>query len=636
MEGNSVVVSVLGNPSIEGMEDSKGGGLSKEEKGRYKKLRKRLHNVATHQHVSGFILVDDCREWDELVRRSSLDSPPVAAPQFLWRRGSVKDRWTEGSHHRDVLFSLLLPSLTTNEARTATTSGELSQTSTQQASSVMASGAGKKRARQEPSPKDAMSKFKAIPSWLSFHNPASVASVVVVELHCSAQDQMQSMLNKVKEHLASADRSFLATPTRWFSGGHQVKCISDALLFASPKPDKQKQSKSTKIDSLAQLVDKMRTFVLSSDELLKANYPVGKENDDDWVSSPKTINSEATSPKLFALDCEMVETTVGRALARFTLVEAVGFDASQQKLTTQVVLDTLVQPQHRVTDYLTQYSGITPDLLEQGPTMTLSKVQEYIITHVTGHDVLVGHSLENDLQVCLWVHDCCVDTALLFSHTNTSFKYSLRHLSRVLLKRDIQDPYHPHCSEEDAKAAIDLAVGRALKGDDFVLKDTRSSNQWRMLIQSESGNAAVAVGPNSWLQKYITSHPNAAHALSCDKCTDPNSKALFSFVTSGTKRRSRLAWAQFHVDNQEDEDACTSILQQVLDGVSVSDTVVLVAFQCLYEHVRKEQQRRRVLRDKSTTLDWTDADELALVDCMGKSRLGHTVWVGGTKLTSKD
>lgn len=58
---------------------------------------------------------------------------------------------------------------------------------------------------------------------------------------------------------------------------------------------------------------------------------------------------------LIALDCEMVETKGGRdELARVSVVSRKG-----------VLLDEYVLPKGTITDYRTQYSGITPSILKK-------------------------------------------------------------------------------------------------------------------------------------------------------------------------------------------------------------------------------------------------------------------------------
>ena len=94
-------------------------------------------------------------------------------------------------------------------------------------------------------------------------------------------------------------------------------------------------------------------------------------------------------PKFFALDCEMVNTTRGKELARVTLLNFKG-DTSYE---------TLVRPPVAILDYNTKYSGITEEIL-QGVTTSLKDVQESLVQHVSAKDIIIGHSFDNDLR-CL-------------------------------------------------------------------------------------------------------------------------------------------------------------------------------------------------------------------------------------------
>ena len=70
-------------------------------------------------------------------------------------------------------------------------------------------------------------------------------------------------------------------------------------------------------------------------------------------------------PKVFALDCEMVNTIRGKELARVTLLNFKG----------ETSYETLVRPTVTILDYNTKYSGITEEML-QGVTTSLKDVQE--------------------------------------------------------------------------------------------------------------------------------------------------------------------------------------------------------------------------------------------------------------------
>lgn len=58
----------------------------------------------------------------------------------------------------------------------------------------------------------------------------------------------------------------------------------------------------------------------------------------------------------------------------------------------------MVKPTNKITNYLTQYSGITASKLS-GVTTTLEDVQEEIIKLLSPDAILVGQSLNCDLDV---------------------------------------------------------------------------------------------------------------------------------------------------------------------------------------------------------------------------------------------
>ena len=99
------------------------------------------------------------------------------------------------------------------------------------------------------------------------------------------------------------------------------------------------------------------------------NYPLpltgklGTKYEEFVFSKAEYREVTPTSP-LFSLDCEMCLTEAGHELTRVCVVDA----------RLAVVYHTLVKPRHEVRNYLTQYSGITADMLE-GVTTTLEDVQ---------------------------------------------------------------------------------------------------------------------------------------------------------------------------------------------------------------------------------------------------------------------
>lgn len=95
----------------------------------------------------------------------------------------------------------------------------------------------------------------------------------------------------------------------------------------------------------------------------------------------------AFSP-MFAIDCERCLTTSGeKELTRISIVNE----------NFEVVYDTLVKPHNRITDYLTEFSGLTKNLLDPVKTR-LEDVQRKIREILPADAILVGHSLEVDLH----------------------------------------------------------------------------------------------------------------------------------------------------------------------------------------------------------------------------------------------
>ena len=292
---------------------------------------------------------------------------------------------------------------------------------------------------------------------------------------------------------------------------------------------------------------------------------------------PPDGSSGGTDRRILAMDCEMVKTDHGIELGRITLIEYTddpfqdnqhaNSDAFSDKYT--ILMDELVLPYRPILDYVTEYSGITAKLLEK-VTTRLEQVQASLLTYIRpNYDIVVGHSLENDLLATRWIHTNVMDTSVLFRpappNNNRSFKYSLKHLSAVLLQKKIQQSGSHHCSEEDAAAALELAVRRATGGPTFCVGPNQkiwwlpptmaaaSANHTTGSSRPKNANtnASVFLGPSQWLQDHVTRHPNAIHALTCESMESPNRKAILSWLT-GPKRRAHLVWANLVVQTLQD------------------------------------------------------------------------------------
>ena len=75
----------------------------------------------------------------------------------------------------------------------------------------------------------------------------------------------------------------------------------------------------------------------------------------------------------------MCETAQGLELTRLTVIDN----------DHAVVLDTLVKPKNRITNYLTKYSGMTEELL-QSVTVTLEQAQIAFMRLIPKETILIG------------------------------------------------------------------------------------------------------------------------------------------------------------------------------------------------------------------------------------------------------
>lgn len=101
--------------------------------------------------------------------------------------------------------------------------------------------------------------------------------------------------------------------------------------------------------------------------------------------------------KAVAMDCEMVgvgANGVDSIVARVSLVNE----------HCECIYDVYVLPTEEVTDYRTRVSGIRPgDLTRESGAKSFKLVQKEVADLIEGH-VLVGHALNNDLDVLFLSH----------------------------------------------------------------------------------------------------------------------------------------------------------------------------------------------------------------------------------------
>jgi hypothetical protein len=191
-----------------------------------------------------------------------------------------------------------------------------------------------------------------------------------------------------------------------------------------------------------------------------------------WYGFPGTLErlgaATGAAPRLLGLDCEMVLTTEGPALARVSLVEWQGGQCA-------VVLDCLVKPPAPVLDHLTAFSGITAADLDAA-TATAADARAALQKHVCADDILCGHELVSDLRALGVTHGRVIDTTVLYPHQDgPPERRALDALCLEFLKRKIQ--HKTHSSVEDAAATLELVRLRISSGQGRLV--------WRRLADDE-------------------------------------------------------------------------------------------------------------------------------------------------------
>ncbi|OAP54636.1 hypothetical protein AYL99_11084 [Fonsecaea erecta] len=174
-----------------------------------------------------------------------------------------------------------------------------------------------------------------------------------------------------------------------------------------------------------------------------------------------------------SFDCEMGYTTYGMEVIRVT---AVSWPDGR------LLLDVLVRPYGEILDLNTRFSGVTKEayasalpyeaaLSDQAQEAHLDNRQlrkvdstaaarQLLFDHISRETPLIGHAIENDLNVVRIIHPCVVDTVLLYPHPRgLPIRYGLKMLSQKYLSRGIQTAGDAgHDSKEDAIATGDLVT----------------------------------------------------------------------------------------------------------------------------------------------------------------------------------
>lgn len=210
--------------------------------------------------------------------------------------------------------------------------------------------------------------------------------------------------------------------------------------------------------------------------LTHPQYPIDycfPSYEEEWIVTKCSKKSRIMkSTKLIAVDCEMVLCEDGTE----ALVKVCAVDRN-----LQVKLDAVVNPKKAIADYRTEITGISATDLD-GVTCSLPDVQESMKKLLSHGTILVGHSLNNDLQALKVDHARVIDTSYIFKYANgpTRKKPSLSLLCKAKLSYELRKPGNPHNCLDDACAAMKLVLAR-LEGrvDDAILEEVKELDAGR-------------------------------------------------------------------------------------------------------------------------------------------------------------
>ncbi|KAJ5295679.1 hypothetical protein PENANT_c001G03490 [Penicillium antarcticum] len=214
----------------------------------------------------------------------------------------------------------------------------------------------------------------------------------------------------------------------------------------------------------------------------------------DFRSPPHTNIQAAGRINAIAIDCEMVGVRKGCQTLAF--ISAINF------LTGEVLISRFVDPVEDVVDWRTKFSGITKTIMASAiisgaAFRSWREARDKLWEYMDDSTILVGHSLNHDLEVLGMFHAKVVDSAILTAETvfpsiiptkRLTRMWGLKRLAKDLLNLDIQTSNRGHNALEDSYAARDIVIWCIRNPEELKLwaENARHQEEERKAAQSRN------------------------------------------------------------------------------------------------------------------------------------------------------
>ncbi|KAG5360413.1 putative exonuclease [Yarrowia sp. B02] len=361
-----------------------------------------------------------------------------------------------------------------------------------------------------------------VPTFMSIKNPGGVVKIVTLMIPgllpemfgaSGFPDRKSPMEFKPVPQLSFFETFDYLWPTMAPGTGDSLHSPITAFALSPMSKTKKKEmdkARQNKYQTMEPL-----ELIMTDDQMKDNFYPMHPDVspkapplEEGWRDTVAGPDIKKRGNTILGLDCEMCATANGPVVTRATVVDFNG----------TTIYDKLVKPDEPITDYLTQWSGITKEMLDP-VTTTLADVQDDLIKLVKTQDILVGHSLESDLGVLKLRHPLVIDTSIVFDHPRgATFKCSLKWLATKYLKKSIQNGTAGHDSSEDARTCIELIKEKLKRGPKFGIIGPSGESTMGKIVESKFRDSetlrkalVVDFGNPQWTQG------NATKSISCEK-----------------------------------------------------------------------------------------------------------------------